>query len=240
MNVFNSLGFGKLIKTLLPGLLIFISLLLFIDSVFFVFKININILNIISTNQIISGLLTLPFSIICGIFSNIIYFTYFNDLLIRNHFNNNNPEFVELEKSIKQIIITKKIKYLQPIRSDFVELLEKQIDIDYLLMPQIQLDKLIFLQESYWYYMEFQSNILLSLFPLLIAMIVRCIIFFPLTILQSRTFWAALALFLIIIIAISYILLVSARLNFQRHKIKLLSYYLALHIEKTYEKPTKN
>jgi hypothetical protein len=95
--------------------------------------------------------------------------------------------------------------------------------MEYLLMPVIPLDKLIFLQESYWYYLEFQLNLALSW--LIFTLSASIWLFSYRTHLHLTLQACALILLLWFIPGIVMVMtsLRSAKINYKKHRKKMLS-----------------
>lgn len=161
MNVLGVFTFGRLIKTFLPGLILFSSLLIYVEIIGFVLFGKLTLSRLILGDSALFITLLIPSSIIAGIFSNTLFFAYANDFFISGHHRREYPEFYEFEKHITKLIkqqISTDIGVPEYLRPGF----ERYLDVGHFVLDKTPLDKLIFLQESYWYYMEFQVNGILA------------------------------------------------------------------------------
>ena len=222
MNIFGSFSFGKLIKTFLPGFLIILTLIGYLD-LFIVLIGNAHIFKkLFLNNCLITVSFLIPFSIIFGIFSNIIFFTYATDILIRKPHEKKDPTFYSYEKSIHNLIKNHYSKHLFISEIDINNFFN-YCDVPYFILRDLPLDKLVFLQDSYWYYLEFQLNILFALVlssPLIICQLHTVLMPIEISIMIKSVI---IAFAIITLALLMYILLKTARINFDLYKKKYLS-----------------
>jgi hypothetical protein len=222
MNVFGAFSFGRLIKTFLPGFVVLMSIPLYVESVLLIANSSHSLLNWIYANAILASALAVPLSLIFGIISNIVFFTFLTDRLIRKPFIEGNQDFNKTQQRISEWI-TSHYEDKNLIPSDIFGDFKKYIDLDFFLLPQLQLDKLVFLQESYWYYLEFQLNLILSVIVFAIAILLRVSVYT----FKSEASLCFYILFVILsmmfFVSVINISLKAAKINYDRHKRKLLS-----------------
>jgi hypothetical protein len=139
---------------------------------------------------------------------------------VRNTFKKENATLLDIETNFRRALI-KQISSENPLSEKAVEHFN-EIDILYFLMPILPLEKLIFLQEGYWYYLEFIQNLVLSIIIFGLSMIFYISIFYvkmpfsPIPIIM-------ITLFLLIMCPILKLLRKAALKNYKSHRVKLLS-----------------
>ena len=231
MNVFGAFNFGRLIKTFLPGFIILIALVFLTQVTLNLSNIEFNFIKYLKDYQVLIGFMSIPLSLTLGIFSNIVFFTYLNNVLIRNPYKKKHPELIELQKTIAEEIYLY-VNNANTFTQDSYLSIKEHFDLDYHMMPKVQLEKLIFLQESYRYYMEFQLNTIFAntfLFPSLILFLwsernTLPINMSPLIIISTGMVLVYIFLF--------KICLRAGRLNYEKHRQKHLNYIVSLELEK--------
>ncbi len=221
MNLFNAFSFGRLIKTFLPGFLIFFGVCAYIDMFSEVILGAFILSNFAFKQPAIFIVILIPSSIILGVFSNIVFFTFATEFIIEKRHRSNESKFYEFETNIldniKQDII-KNLKF-----DDIGDGFRDNIDIKAFLLNRIGIEKLAYLKDCYWYYLEFQLNILLA-----IDFIVPAIILYWLKTTNSHgvSLVANIGIILIILVltsSINVLFINSARKNFYYYKRKYLS-----------------
>jgi hypothetical protein len=223
MTILNGLGFSRLIKTVVPGLLLVGIVGGYADLISSFVGHGDPVFQWAQRNVSLAAALALPLSIALGILSNTVMFGWANDRLIRQQFDREQPGVSRMEQELLEHAIALKA-------SDFKQqLADAQVilDLEYLLIGEVELEKLTFLQESYWYYLDFQMNVGLALAlaaPLLAGLSAKGIL------LLSPKIWIAVTLG-IAVIPLSALLLMfllkAARLNYHKHRVKRLSLLIA-------------
>ena len=225
MNVFGAFSFGRLIKTFLPGFIILLSIPLYAEAMLLAVGSGHSLLHWTYSNAVLASVISIPLSLILGIISNIVFFAFLTERIIRKPFNENNQAFNDTQQKISEWIVSH-YEAKDVIPRDIFKDFKNYIDLDFFLLPQIQLDKLIFLQESYWYYLEFQLNLILSLvlFAVSILFLYSVHVFKTGFNLWSYLFFVVLCSFVLSFLI--YISLKAAKLNYEKHRKKLLSLQL--------------
>lgn len=222
MNIFGAFNFGRLIKTFLPGFVILIGLYLFIDESIFIASSRTIFLQWISQNATLLAFVSLPLSLICGIISNMIFFTFLTDKLVRNPYNKANADINKIQETIATRV-NDRYSSEGKLPRELFEDYKKHIDLEFLLLPLVKLEKLIFLQESYWYYLEFQLNISLATVFFAVAAISWSAVHYSTLGFSPCSYFCLLVAFLLMVILVTLISLKASRLNYDRHRRKLLS-----------------
>ncbi len=93
MNLFGAFSFGSLIKTFLPGFMLFFVFLLYLELFVYWVHCYIGIFSYLFSNPIILGIISIPTSSILGITLNSIIFSGLSDWLIENKHKKNYREF---------------------------------------------------------------------------------------------------------------------------------------------------
>ena len=100
MNLFGAFNFGKLIKTFLPGFVVLVGLSLAADGVFVSVSGKVTWLAWALNQPVFSSFASIPLSLICGILSNIVFFTFLTDTLIRRPFQKANAAFEAIQAEV--------------------------------------------------------------------------------------------------------------------------------------------
>lgn len=241
MNIFGNFTFGKSIKTLIPGFVILSGLCLLIDSIAFLFQPDYKPLSLLKSlssifieQPVFSGLIILSASIILGIFSNIVFYTYLNDKFIRRAFKKKHPEFEAIENDFKEALTEVFLSKNHLTQQTYFSKMERHlhnVDDLYFLMPILPLDKYNFLLESYWYYLEFIQNICMATAFWVLSLYIY-IISFGIKFGVSPSLILLFTALTILIIPVFRMLKKAALKNFKSHQFKLLSLKIgAIHFE---------
>jgi hypothetical protein len=225
MNLFGAFNFGRLIKTFLPGFVILIGLCLVIDSSIVLATSNRLFLKWIERDAVLLTLISIPLSLICGIVSNMVCFTFVTDKLIRLPYNRENAALNNLQESVSNWVnehCASKDKLNPTILNEF----KNYFDLEYFLLPIIKLEKLSYLQESYWYYLEFQLNITLASIFFALAAISWSALYFPVLGLSCRAYLCLVVAFSSLVAFVALLSVKAARLNYDRHRRKLISFLI--------------
>ena len=225
MNIFGAFTFGRLIKTFLPGIVLFAASLLYLDTILTLLGADFVVTRWAIDNPILTTVATVPASVILGIFLNTIVFGGLLDTLVRKPVDTKMAEFNGKRDQVIDATIDKSgLKEL--IEPDLMQYFRKKLDFEAFLLPRTDLNKLVFLQESYWYYLEFQINIALAAGYGSVGLIAWYTVVDGRLGLATPAAVAAGVGLLGLTAAGSLILIRTARLNYERHKLKLVSMWL--------------
>jgi hypothetical protein len=220
MNIFGAFTFGSLIKTFLPGFVWLISILicavLLLDA-------GTDIWTQVKAKDQAALVLAIPASILLGLLSNVAVFMGLNNWLVRDPMDKKHAALSGLLEELKRRVRQQCWGELAPQDGLDREQFFESIDPEYIALERIGVEKLAYVREQYWYHLEFQLNLMLSLvvlFTLLAAISLAhaesCLEFL------SIAFWTA----------IGYLfcggLLIAARKNYCRHIAKMASLMTAL------------
>ena len=168
MNLFGAINFGRLIKTFLPGFIMFCSLYLIIDGYLLSIDQSYKPFTTLTGNGQLIGVISIPVSLIFGTFSNILFFSGITTLFIKIPFKYFYKSYTQLESKFKEELL-KKIGENGEMNYAYLRSNESILDHENLIMPKLDLEKYLFLQESYWYYLEFIQNMIFSLIIFIIS-----------------------------------------------------------------------
>lgn len=161
MNVIGSFDFGRVIKTLLPGLVILAAISALIDSAITLSRGTPLIAPWAAANTAIAGVLAAPLAVTLGLLSNTLFFYLLHERLIERALRSSYPDLCKAEVEFKKAVVTEKINAL-PIACQS-EALETAIDAGALLLPDMNLSALAITRKGFWFYMEFQLNMALAI-----------------------------------------------------------------------------
>jgi len=236
-GIFSSFRFGSLIKTFLPGFILFTASLFLLDCFLENLGVAFSLSNHIQAYSEIFLLFFIPLSLIFGITCNTIIFAGLNDLLIRKPHQKSvdNKELYKLKQSFFNVVSQ---KYFMPVFPDIsfscdsgLDRLEalNTLDIEIVLETLGDREDFYALRESYWYYLEYQMNMAVAVSFLGLAIFVWLATNPNLRLPQSS---ANATLFTTALLTISHFLLVlkAAKRNYDRHVRKMFSLMLAVFV----------
>jgi hypothetical protein len=225
MDLFGSLNFSKLIKTFLPGFMLCIAMFIYFDMlVYFIVNKHI-IFSFAIGNAVLFTLLLIPFSIIFGVLSNTVFFIFGYERIIFRNYKKCNSELLNFENEIKGKI-KRKIQTSINLDIDQDDRVLEYLDVKSFYLHKMDTEKISFVKDSFWYYLEFQLNILLGidfLIPALLFVIIKQGIQFSIHYLILSVL---IILFILLLVALNILLIKSARKNFKHYKMKYLSLLL--------------
>lgn len=221
MNVFGGMGFARLIKTFVPGVFLLLGLAGYFDLASVKLRGAAALWPWASANPALAIAVVSVAAIAVGVLSNMIVFTFATDRLIRRPFAKKNASLESEEVALLQA--TQKLVCVGHIATVDVF----PLDLEYLLAREIALDKLTYLQESYWYYLEFQMNMGVALTasgPLVVVGAFLCATWMG----SGQVLAVGIsAVVLALVVATMALLLKTARVNYARHRVKRFSMFLA-------------
>lgn len=219
MNIFGAFTFGSLIKTFLPGFVWLAAIVLLEADISLYFGTRPTLWTYAQTKDQAALVLAIPVSILLGLLSNIVVFMGVNDFLVRKPVKKANLELVLLYDELANRIRMKCWNSLGSIDSKHKNSFNKQIDPEIVLLHSLGVEKLAYVREQYWYHLEFQLNLILSIVGITSALIISSLV--NAASLQERI--------LLIVICIGGAwsivcgLLAAARKNYTRHVAKMAS-----------------
>ncbi len=219
MNIFGAFTFGSLIKTFLPGVVWLLAFGVLEKDIAQALGYKPFILSFVQTKEQASLVLGFPTAILLGLMSNIVVFMGLNDWLVRNPVKKAQPRLFSLYDRLATRIRDHCWRELtlddQMARRQF----DANTDVEFVILPALGPEKLAYVREQYWYHMEFQMNLFLSLLALLIGVAVNARN-------GATSFWELLmdiGIYLILFVPVLALLLIAARKNYARHMSKMLS-----------------
>lgn len=231
MNPIGAFSLGRILKTLLPGFIALIALGIGLDTRFHWLYQTRPVWAWVNLNSTAAAFAAVPLSLVAGMVLNTLTFTYLLDPLVRRPHLAKHPEFTALWGDIAQ-----RLRDKTESGSAFSGESESFWDLEYFLLPIVPMDKYTFLEESYWYFMEFSLNILLALLlngaAIASAMVSRYLQSPP-----GASFpWISLLFVAILMALLARALTASARRSFEKHSMKKLSLLLgSLHAKETFQ-----
>lgn len=223
MSLLSGLGFSRLIKTVVPGLLIVGIIGGYVDLVTSFAGHGDPVFQWMQRNFSLAAALALLLGVVLGIFSNMVVFAWANDRLIRKRFDRERPEIGQFEQAfLKAVTQAKASRFSRDLAAAKITL-----DLEYLLTEEVDLGRWSFLQDSYWYYLEFGMNMSMATVlavPWLSALSVKG--FLKL----SAPAWVAAVAAVVVVTLGTFIVLFlinTARLNYSKYRMKRLSLLVA-------------
>ena len=219
MNMFGAFTFGSLIKTFLPGFVWLAAIVLFEADISQLTGSQNVLWNFAQHNDQSALVLAIPISILLGLISNIIVFMGVNDALVRTPLQKSNPGLTGLYEELCKRLRTKCWDSLDGMDKSFKAAFDQGIDGEIVLLNAIGVETLAYVREQYWYHLEFQMNLLLSVIAIGVALIISSIVNAESILMMTVLIASCIVVSLLII----GFLLSAARKNYARHVAKMAS-----------------
>lgn len=226
MNIFGAVTFGSLIKTFLPGVVWLIAFVILDADLAQLCGYESYVWKTLANKDFAPALLILAFpaSILIGLLSNIVVFMGLNDLLVRDPFKRKQRELFDLHTNLSNKVREECWTALALGNPDLKASFEKWTDPEIIIIERIGADKLAYVREQYWYHLEFQLNLLISLVAVFLALSTSIFINYGFNLAVTERMAAAT----IACGLVCYGLLMAARKNYERHIAKMASLMIAL------------
>lgn len=219
MNIFGAFTFGSLIKTFLPGLVWLIAIGILEADVSQLVEEPPIIFAFVKGNTQAALVLAIPASILLGLLSNIAVFMGVNDRLIRDPVKKANPGLFALYDRLADQIRDQYWDLVECADEDVRREFNLHIDVELIMLQTIGVEKMAYVREQYWYYLEFQINLILSILMLFLSLAV----FSALHANSFHNFFIHVLLYFALMAPVCGLLFRAARKNYQRHISKMLS-----------------
>lgn len=236
MNVFGAFTFGSLIKTFIPGFVWLIALVLLDTGLERWAGIEKPALWTYIRDKDQSAVvlaLAIPASILLGLLSNILVFMGVNDWLVRSPVKSADPALYRLYETLAQRVQTRYWSALEGIDAGLQHPFDLHIDPELLLLHTIGVDKIAYVREQYWYHLEFQLNLMLSLAAVAVALVVWILLHI------TNLAWTLFLLAACVALAYAVMcgLVKAARKNYSRHLAKIATIMAAALYRRPPEEP---
>lgn len=219
MNIFGAFTFGSLIKTFLPGFVWLVAIGILEADVQELRSAEPFILGYADAHEQAALILAIPASILLGLMSNIVVFMGVNDRLVRNPARRRDPGLFGLYELLSGRVRDRCWEAAgcqdRAAREDF----QRHADVELIMLPSLGADKLAYVREQYWYHLEFQVNLLLSIVCTLLGLVFRAAISAD----SVAVFGAHLLWCLALGVPVCVLLVRAARKNYHRHIAKMAS-----------------
>jgi len=225
MNIFGAFTFGSLIKTFLPGFVWLIAIAMVEGDISRLHGVSPVILGYAAAHEQSALVLAIPTAILLGLLSNVIVFLGVNDRLVRDPVRKANPGLFALHDRLAAKLRDRCWDGLAWTDGDLRRDFDRFADAELIMLPEIGVDRLSYVREQYWYHLEFQVNLLLSIVVIFAAATLSA----ALSGKPLRTIVLHAAVYLVLAGLICALLLHAARKNYQRHIAKMLSLMAAVH-----------
>lgn len=221
MNFFSAFNFGSLIKSLIPGAVVFVALLLLTQGFF---KDGYAFLLQDSTRF---TFIAIGSSTLLGLTLNTIVFLFFLDVVIRNPLENDVSIKFDSEFSNHiNLYYIEKFKNLTgfQISSETT----KNFDSEYILLTRAGFSNFAFFREGYWFWLEFQTNMILASVILAISILITNF-FDSLGYIEQDH--SSGFLFVAILVGLAFVFWIAAKKNYLRHRNKMIAVKLGAFID---------
>lgn len=224
MNIFGAFTFGSLIKTFLPGFVWLIAIAVVAVDVAQWLRQGAAVWEFLKNKDQAVLVLAIPASILLGLLSNVIVFMGLNDRWIRTPFKQSEPALSRLHAQLSKKLRDDCWAALAAKYPDLPRDCDDCIDSEIIIVERIGVEKFAYVREQYWYHLEFQLNLLLSLFAMFVALVISVF-------LNAATWPRAFVFAGGLVIAGMVVrkwLLAAAKKNYSRHIAKMASLMTAL------------
>lgn len=218
MNIFGAFTFGSLIKTFLPGTIWLIAICLLEADVARLFGTEPVLIAGFRTKDASWLAVGFTAAVLLGLMSNILVFMGINDALVRNPVKRSHASLFAIYENVAKRI-QERYRELLIIQNDHRQAFTDHTDVELVMLTELDLPKLAYVREQYWYHLEFQMNLLLSLAPLTVGLAARAWLKAG-----PQDPWELHVLLYALLFALAAVLLIkAARKNYARHIAKMLS-----------------
>jgi hypothetical protein len=215
MNIFGAFTFGSLIKTFLPGFVWLVAIVLLVVDLQEWAGTKQSLWTQIQAKDQAALVLAIPAAILLGLLSNVVVFMGVNDYLVRRPVRASCPDLCALYDMLARRVRDRYWEALGDADPALRPAFNTHIDAELVLLHSIGVDKLAYVREQYWYHLEFQLNMLLSIGALALALVIRILL--PVT--PWNAFLAAACVVLALLVMRGLVL--AARKNYARHLAKI-------------------
>lgn len=172
VNVFGAFTFGSLIKTFIPGFGWLIALLLIWRDLHSWVPALPPLPPVpTSSDQQNALVLAIPIAVLLGLLSNIIVFMGVNDGLVRRPVERANPQLFALYRLAVRRMRDQYWTSLDCTDAALRRSFDEHIDPEILMLPTVEVTRLAYVREQYWFHLEFQVNLLFATFVGLLALL---------------------------------------------------------------------
>ena len=222
MNVFGAFGFGSLIKTFLPGLLFFFAFLGYVEIFLYLVHGYAALHAYLFGKPVLLTAIAIPASVILGATLNSIVYSGFSEWILEKRHKAECMDFYDFRERMFNTITQAAGDRVTLSHEDHNAFMT-YVDPRYFLLHKRSLENIMYLRESYWYYMEFQLNTLMALSIGLPAILAALLIVMHESLVGMQAGIASMALILLLYAGFSRLFLKSARDNLDAHRKKELS-----------------
>jgi hypothetical protein len=223
MNIFGAFTFGSLIKTFLPGFVWLIALgIVAVDIAQWRHQES-WVWEILKTKDQAVLVLAIPLSILLGLLSNVAVFMGLNDRWIRTPFKTEKRALYDLHRQLSKKLRDDCWAVLAAKAPELPRNCDDCIDSEIIIIERIGVEKFAYVREQYWYHLEFQLNLLLSLMAAFAALFVSALL--------NASGWRSFAYAALCVVTAYFVrqwLLKAAKKNYSRHIEKMASLMTAL------------
>jgi hypothetical protein len=219
MNVFSAFTFGSLIKTFLPGLVWLIAIGILEADAQRLLGASPVIWPAVQAHEQAALVLAFPASILLGLLSNILVFMGVNDWLVRNRARSVDSDLFEVHDHLKARVLDRYWPLAESSDERLHELFNRHIDVELIMLNVLGPETIAYVREQYWYHLEFQINLLLSLLVAFIALMLNAFLNFT----TCSILMLNVLEYLGLLAPVCLLLLVAARRNYRRHIAKIAS-----------------
>jgi hypothetical protein len=218
MNIFGAFTFGSLIKTFLPGMIWLFAIGVLEADLAELAGSEPFLLTFVQSHMQESLVLGFPLAILLGLLSNIIAFMGINDRLVRDPVRRKCAALFTLHDQISARVRDRCWQHLafdEAGRPEF----DAHIAPEIVVLPALGHEALAYVREQYWYHLEFQMNLFLSLVVLFLGASINA---------WTRSgaagaFILQMLKYLVVFVPIWVGLVAAARKNYSRHISTMLS-----------------
>jgi hypothetical protein len=170
MDLLGTFGFGRLIRTFLPGSVILFAVALAIDgALYLIVGVPYGVVRWMQEHEVLGTACAIPLALIFGVLSNTLSFMYLRPHIIKKPYKRDSADFVRNEEKIFDYLINTHVSRVLPRK--LANLVENQISMLFLALPYASAENTAFLLDSYWYFHEAQLNLAFATITLCAAIL---------------------------------------------------------------------
>lgn len=224
MDLLGTFGFGRLIRTFLPGSVILFAVALAVDGVLYLIGVSYSVMGWVQEHEVLGTACAIPLALIFGVLSNTLSFMYLRPYIIKKPYKRELADFVRDEAEIIDHLVNKHASRVLP--PALVNLTKNQISTIFFALPYTSAENTAFLLDSYWYFHESQLNLAFATITLCAAILFYLVAYGVFAWLGLGRSIVVVSLLLIFTIFIVLAFIKAAQTNYREHTRKRLSLIL--------------
>ena len=175
MDLSQAFSFGRVLKTILPGLVVVLAFVLGVDALETARAPATPhvVLHWIMENSGAASLIGIPLIILGGVLLNTLFFVWLSEVLVKRRCLREHPGLRKAESDLKEVLKERICSEGSRFEKCWRSVDTQGIDLLFIFLPEATLDHTMYAKDRYWYYYEFEANMLAGAWLLAVAVILQ-------------------------------------------------------------------